>query len=638
VNNRSLQELAATLAILVASTAPAAPHSEPGCVARVALVETGDRAVPTVVRQGCPAGAAAFGGGLDNGGFDDGLSGWTASQSGGGGGAGSIAVVAGRARFAEGDSFLVTLEQTFVHDGGASEIGFSLWLEPGFDRADLFLPDAFEASLLDASTGMPVVPAWDPDASAWFNVQEDGTVLLGAGTTWDGLHARADVSAVAPGTVVTLVFDLIGADADVASAIHVDFVGACVDADGDGVDTCTPDNCPGVANPAQADADGDGLGNACDACTDADADGAGTGGESGCANGPAADCDDANPAEFPGNPETCDGDDNDCNGLADDGNPDGGAFCDTGQVGVCADGSEYCQAGSLVCIADQGAGCELCGNGLDDDCDGTVDETTNDLDGDGIGDCGDNCCDVFNPGQEDTNGNGTGDVCDCSGVADVGDTLRMDRPPGPTLSWTALPDVDEYNVYRGVRGPGSTFAYSQQCFASNVAGTTLDDATEPLGGYVLFYLVTSRCAVGDLEGTLGHASSGAPRPQPFVCPDPTSDADGDGTDDAQDNCLGLANPSQSDVDGDAFGDVCDNCVLDANQSQSDLDGDGDGDACDPDQDGDGVPEDGDGSGVAGDAPCPDGVTTGCDDSCPLVPNPEQLDGDGDGAGDVCDEE
>jgi hypothetical protein len=43
-------------------------------------------------------------------------------------------------------------------------------------------------------------------------------------------------------------------------------VRACVDTDGDGV--CdVDDDCPLVANPAQADADVDGLGDACDPCT-----------------------------------------------------------------------------------------------------------------------------------------------------------------------------------------------------------------------------------------------------------------------------------------------------------------------------------------------------------------------------------
>ena len=83
-----------------------------------------------------------------------------------------------------------------------------------------------------------------------------------------------------------------------------------------------------------------------------------------------------------------------------------------------------------------------------------------------------------------------------------------------------------------------------------------------------------------------------------------SDADGDGVDDASDNCPSLFNPIRPMDNG----------------TQADADGDGDGDLCDATPIGD----DYDGDGVAND-----------DDVCP-VESDDQTDTDGDGKGDTCD--
>jgi hypothetical protein len=72
--------------------------------------------------------------------------------------------------------------------------------------------------------------------------------------------------------------------------------------------------------------------------------------------------------------EVCDAVDNDCNGVVDD--PAGaGSACSTGLLGVCGVGVMTCQGAAFGCVQQQQAiATDTCGDALDNDCDGTVDE------------------------------------------------------------------------------------------------------------------------------------------------------------------------------------------------------------------------------------------------------------------------
>ena len=181
----------------------------------------------------------------------------------------------------------------------------------------------------------------------------------------------------------------------------------------------------------------------------------------------------------------------------------------------------------------------------------TVDGPCQDDDEDGIDDHVDNCPDVPNfeqvntdDGDQDGDGRKGEDAID--GMDNDGDTLIDEDPPGDEEGDACDEDDDD-----------DTIADADD----NCPLTVNPDQTD-----------------SDGDG-LGDACD--------------EDSDNDTIPDSNDNCPLLPNADQTDSDGDGLGDACDedddndtvadgddNCPLDFNPAQTDSDGDGLGDACD----------------------------------------------------------
>ncbi len=150
----------------------------------------------------------------------------------------------------------------------------------------------------------------------------------------------------------------------------------------------------------------DGFDNDCDGLVDEgfdqDADGYTTCGTDpstpGATDPGLVDCNDSDPSVHPGADDICDGVDNDCDGVTDP-----GCDCIEGETRDCGSDVGACMHGSQSCSAGAWGGCEgavnpapseVC-NGSDDDCDGAVDEDATCPDGTACMDG--NCVDLMQP-------------------------------------------------------------------------------------------------------------------------------------------------------------------------------------------------------------------------------------------------
>jgi hypothetical protein len=145
---------------------------------------------------------------------------------------------------------------------------------------------------------------------------------------------------------------------------------------------------------------------------------------------------------------------------------------------------------------------------------------TGDYDCDGVPDGADNCPADRNPGQEDLDLDGQGDVCDL----DDGE-IQIRLPNRARIEWQDEAGIDSFNLYRGdlsllrsrgwyTQNPADVPSAVRRCHAPV---TSILDEAPPPPGQATFYLVAGN--TGGVEGWLGVDSSDVSRPNFYYpCP------------------------------------------------------------------------------------------------------------------------
>ncbi len=303
-------------------------------------------------------------------------------------------------------------------------------------------------------------------------------------------------------------------------------------------------------------------------------------------------------------PEVCDGIDNDCNGQVDDGNPGGGAACQTGLPGACAAGSTVCAGGAVTCAQTHQPSAEVC-DGIDNNCDGQTDEGNP---GSGL------ACQTGLPGE-----------CAAGTTTCVGGAIACAQSQQPSaelcdgLDNNCDGQVDEGNPGGGASCQTGLYGICATGISSCNNGVILCSQT------VMPQPETCNGLDDNCDGTIDeglqhtyfldadHDGYGTPSVSVFGCTKPPNYVtNGQDCDDA--------NPAIHPGAAELCNGLDDNCngVLDEglDVKAPDCDHDGTPDACEADFDGDGIPD-----------KC---------DNCVQVPNPSQTDADNDGFGDACD--